>query len=98
LGALSLFRDFARVTGNREVIHSQFLVDRRYTQCLSPLELRGFKLPYNESPTEAAAVKTLVLSHRVPAGDPEVTDQMWIDSARKYFHGPIIVGRDLLEI
>jgi len=47
---------------------------------------------------QAAAVKTLVLSHLVPPDDPEVTDQMWIDAARKYFHGPIIVGRDLLEI
>jgi len=47
---------------------------------------------------QAAAVKTLVLSHLVPADDPEVTDQMWIDLARRYFHGPIIVGRDLLEI
>ena len=47
---------------------------------------------------QAAAVKTLVLSHLVPADDPDVTDQMWIDSARRYFHGPIIVGRDLLEI
>jgi ribonuclease BN (tRNA processing enzyme) len=47
---------------------------------------------------QAAAVKTLVLSHLVSADDPEVTDQMWIDAARRYFHGPVIVGRDLLEI
>ena len=47
---------------------------------------------------QAAGVKTLVLSHLVPPDDPEVTDQMWIDSAQRYFHGPIIVGRDLLEI
>ena len=47
---------------------------------------------------QAAGAKTLVLSHLVPADDPEVTEQMWIDAARTHFHGPIIVGRDLLEI
>jgi ribonuclease BN (tRNA processing enzyme) len=47
---------------------------------------------------QAAAVQTLVLSHLVPADDAEVTDQMWISAARKYFRGPVIVGRDLLAI
>lgn len=47
---------------------------------------------------EAAGVKTLVLSHLVPADDPEVTEQMWIDAARAHFRGNVIVGRDLLEI
>jgi ribonuclease BN (tRNA processing enzyme) len=46
----------------------------------------------------AAGVKTLVLSHLVPAEDPEVTEQMWIDAARVHFRGPVIVGKDLLEI
>jgi ribonuclease BN (tRNA processing enzyme) len=47
---------------------------------------------------QAAGVKTLVLSHLVPAEDPAVTDQMWIDAARTHFGGRIIVGKDLLEI
>ena len=47
---------------------------------------------------EAAGVKTLVLSHFVPAEDANLTDQMWIDAARRSFRGQIIVGRDLLEI
>ena len=47
---------------------------------------------------QAAGVRTLVLSHFVPADDPEVTDQMWIDAARTHFHGSVIVGKDLLEI
>lgn len=47
---------------------------------------------------QAAGVKTLVLSHLVPAEDPAVTDQMWIDAARAHFEGRIIVGKDLLEI
>jgi ribonuclease BN (tRNA processing enzyme) len=47
---------------------------------------------------QAAGVKMLVLSHLVPAEDPAVTDQMWIDAARVHFRGPVIVGKDLLEI
>jgi len=47
---------------------------------------------------QAAGVKTLVLSHLVPADDPEVTDQMWIDAARSQFGGRVILGKDLLEI
>jgi ribonuclease BN (tRNA processing enzyme) len=47
---------------------------------------------------QAAGVKTLVLSHLIPPDDPEVTDQMWIDAARVHFGGPVIVGKDLLEV
>ncbi len=47
---------------------------------------------------QEAGVKILVLSHLVPADDPEVTDQMWIDAARTHFRGLVIVGKDLLEI
>jgi ribonuclease BN (tRNA processing enzyme) len=46
----------------------------------------------------AAGVKTLVLSHFVPADDASVTDQMWLDVARSTYKGQIIVGKDLLEI
>jgi ribonuclease BN (tRNA processing enzyme) len=47
---------------------------------------------------QAAGVKMLVLSHLVPADDSTITDQMWIDAARTHFRGPVIVGKDLLEI
>jgi ribonuclease BN (tRNA processing enzyme) len=47
---------------------------------------------------QAAGVKTLVLSHLVPPEDPQVTEQMWIDSASTHFDGRIVVGKDLLEI
>ena len=46
----------------------------------------------------AAGVKTLVISHLVPADDPLVTDQMWIDAARPHFSGEILVARDGLEL
>lgn len=47
---------------------------------------------------QAAGVKTLVLSHFVPADDPTITDQMWLEAARTHFRGAIIVGKDLMEI
>jgi ribonuclease BN (tRNA processing enzyme) len=47
---------------------------------------------------ETAGVKTLVLSHLVPAEDAGVTDEMWIEAARRHFRGRIVVGRDLLEV
>jgi ribonuclease BN (tRNA processing enzyme) len=46
----------------------------------------------------AAGVKTLVLSHLVPPDDPAITDQIWIDGAKKHFSGKVIVGKDLMEI
>jgi ribonuclease BN (tRNA processing enzyme) len=45
-----------------------------------------------------AGVKLLVLSHLVPGEDPDVPDAKWIAAARRHYSGPIIVGRDLLEI
>ena len=47
---------------------------------------------------QRAGVKTLVLSHFVPAADPAITDQMWIDAARTHFRGTVVVGKDLMEI
>jgi ribonuclease BN (tRNA processing enzyme) len=46
----------------------------------------------------AAGVKTLVLSHLVPADDPAITEQMWVDAARPHFKGEIVVARDGLEL
>jgi ribonuclease BN (tRNA processing enzyme) len=46
-----------------------------------------------------AGVKTLVLSHFVPSKDPELTDEKWTEAVRRGgYKGPIVVGRDLLEI
>ena len=46
----------------------------------------------------AAGVKVLVLSHFVPAEDPQVTDQMWADAAAKHFKGTVVVGSDLASL
>jgi ribonuclease BN (tRNA processing enzyme) len=47
---------------------------------------------------QEAGVKTLVLSHLIPADDPEVTESMWLEAARPHFQGRILVGRDLMAI
>jgi ribonuclease BN (tRNA processing enzyme) len=45
-----------------------------------------------------AGVKTLVLSHFVPAENPPVSDAQWLEGARRHFNGRIVVGRDLMEL
>ena len=45
-----------------------------------------------------AGVKTLVLSHLVPAENPPISDEQWLAAARTHFSGRIVVGHDLLEL
>jgi ribonuclease BN (tRNA processing enzyme) len=45
-----------------------------------------------------ARVKMLVLSHFVPGETPPVSDDEWLAGARQHYAGPIVVGRDLLEL
>ncbi|KAF0804312.1 hypothetical protein A6D6_03149 [Alcanivorax xiamenensis] len=45
-----------------------------------------------------AGVKKLVLSHFVPADDPLVTDDVWRQAVGDQYQGPIVVGRDGMEI
>ena len=45
-----------------------------------------------------AGVKVLVLSHFVPGDDPLVTDENWMEGARKNFAGKIIVAKDLMQL
>lgn len=47
---------------------------------------------------QAAGVRTLVLSHFVPPDDPDLSDAIWREAARRHFRGTVIVGKDLLEI
>jgi ribonuclease BN (tRNA processing enzyme) len=46
---------------------------------------------------QEAGVKTLVLSHLVPATDG-ITDDTWRAAAAKYFKGEFIVGKDLMVV
>jgi ribonuclease BN (tRNA processing enzyme) len=45
-----------------------------------------------------AGVKTLVLSHFVPADATGMTEEKWADAVRPTFKGNIVVARDLMEI
>ncbi len=60
-------------------------------------------VPYDTSAEDAglvaqkAGVKTLVLSHLVPADDPAITDQMWIDAARTHVSRGSIGARDITK-
>jgi ribonuclease BN (tRNA processing enzyme) len=45
-----------------------------------------------------AGVGLLALHHLVPADDPLVTEQHWIDALRSHYHGPLVVGRDGLVL
>ncbi|KRG69664.1 MBL fold metallo-hydrolase [Pseudoxanthomonas dokdonensis] len=47
---------------------------------------------------QRAGVKTLVLSHFVPGGDPSLTDAIWRDAVRPHFDGELIIGRDLMRL
>ena len=79
-------------------------VDRLVANVANASRLRESILSHHTSAVEAgraaqaAGVRTLVLSHLIPAEDPLVTDEMWLDSARTHFRGTVILGRDLMEI
>lgn len=45
-----------------------------------------------------AGVKALVLNHLVPADDPSVTEEVWVDAVRPTWKGDLVVAHDLLEI
>ncbi|MGO1073615.1 MBL fold metallo-hydrolase [Lysobacter sp. CA199] len=46
----------------------------------------------------AAGVKTLVLNHFVPGGDPALTDEVWRAAVAPHFKGELVIGRDLMEL
>lgn len=79
-------------------------VDRMVARVPNAPALRRSILSHHTSVEDAgrvareAGVKMLVLSHLVPADDPEISEQMWIDAAREHFDGEVIVASDLLEI
>lgn len=79
-------------------------VDRLVANVPNASRLRESILSHHTSVVEAgrvaqaAGVRTLVLSHLVPAEDPQVTDALWLAGARTHFRGTVIVGRDLLEL
>jgi ribonuclease BN (tRNA processing enzyme) len=87
-----------------EVFYDEVAVDRLVSSVPNAARLKESIMSHHTSAEDAgrvaseAGVKLLVLSHFVPAEDPTITDQMWIERARAHFGGPIVVGKDLLEI
>ena len=79
-------------------------IDRLVARVPNAAALKASILAHQTSAEDAgrvaqeAGVKTLVLSHLVPPDDPEVTEAMWLEAARRHFRGTVIVGRDLLEV
>ncbi|MBV8534489.1 MAG: MBL fold metallo-hydrolase [Alphaproteobacteria bacterium] len=72
----------------------------------TPEEQEGFIRHMNEEhigPAEigrmatAAGVKTVVMSHLGPSSAPDDDYQRYVDEARKYFSGRIVVAKDLME-
>jgi ribonuclease BN (tRNA processing enzyme) len=89
------------------LVHEAMLasaVDRLIADVANASDLRRSILSHHTTAedagrvAQAAGVGTLVLSHLVPAEDPTVTEDMWIDAARAHFRGRVILGRDLLEV
>ena len=79
-------------------------IDRLVAKVPNAATLKASILAHQTSAEDAgriaqeAGVKTLVLSHLVPPDDPEISEAMWLEAARRRFRGTVIVGRDLLEI
>jgi ribonuclease BN (tRNA processing enzyme) len=80
-------------------------VDRLVAHAYNAADLKKSILSHHTPVVEVGRVaaearaKTLVLSHFVPAEDPQITDAMWTDAVRRGgYRGPVIVGKDLLEI
>lgn len=89
------------------LVHEAFFpaaVDRLVAGVANAATLKQSILSHHTSAEDAgrvakqAGVNTLVLSHFVPAEDPQITDRMWIEAASTHFDGKIVVGKDLLEL
>jgi ribonuclease BN (tRNA processing enzyme) len=97
----------ALAAGADVLVHSVMYppaIDRLVARVPNAAALKASILAHQTSAEDAgrvaqdAGVKTLVLSHFVPPDDPGVTGAMWLEAARRHFRGPVIVGKDLLEI
>lgn len=61
--------------------------------------LRSHTFAHDAAQTAAnAGVKALVLSHLIPADDPEYTEQNWLNAVEGICDGAVFVGRDGLKI
>jgi ribonuclease BN (tRNA processing enzyme) len=101
-------RNLVKLAGGADVlVHSVMYppaIDRLVARVPNADALKASILAHQTSAEEAgriaqeAGVATLVLSHFVPPDDPQLTDAMWMEAARRHYRGTVIVGKDLLEI
>jgi ribonuclease BN (tRNA processing enzyme) len=97
-----------RLAKGADVLVHEAMLPQYVPQLVTPLpsqkQLQRSILSHHTSAEQAgqvaaeAGVKMLVLSHLVPAGASDVPDSEWVQAARRHFSGPIVVGRDLMEI
>lgn len=87
-----------------EVIHTQSLSSGRHPRANTRWDDLHAHLTRSHTPVEEvgriaarADVGALVLSHLVPS-TASLPDAAWTDPVRKSYRGPVIVGRDLMEI
>src|SRR5215469_7381291 len=79
-------------------------VDRLLAQAYNATALKKSILSHHTPAVQVgrvaakAQVKTLGLSHFVPAEDPEITEEMKDAVRRGGYSGPVILGKDLMEI
>ena len=87
-----------------EALYDEAAVDRLVASVPNATDLKRSILSHHTTVEDvgrvaaAAGVKMLVLSHLIPAEDPAITDEMWIDAARRQYDGHIVVGKDLMEL
>lgn len=83
------------------LVHEAY--DHAYFAAINPRLAETFARTHTASDSvgriaAAAGVKTLALSHLVPAGTHDVADHVWRKHARKGFRGEVVIGRDGDEI
>ena len=87
-----------------EALYDAAAVDRLIANVPNAPDLRWSILSHHTTAEQAgrvaaaARVRTLVLSHLIPAEDPAITDEMWAAAARRHFDGRVVVAKDLMEV
>jgi ribonuclease BN (tRNA processing enzyme) len=87
-----------------EALYDEASVDRLVASVPNATDLKRSILSHHTTAEDAgrvaaaAGVGMLVLSHLIPAEDPAINDEMWIEAARRHYDGRIVVGKDLMEL
>jgi ribonuclease BN (tRNA processing enzyme) len=86
-----------------EVMHLSG-IDALLKRVPNAARLREHLLVSHSTPEEVgkvamkAGVGMLVLYHFVPADDPSLSEDQWMEGVRKHYKGPVVAGRDLMEL